>query len=45
MAHQLWAQTALSEVLRSILNNHMMAHNHLFWDAGIYAEHLYVKYK
>jgi hypothetical protein len=29
MAQQLRALTALSEVLRSIPSNHMMAHNHL----------------
>jgi hypothetical protein len=29
VAHQLGALTALSEVLRSIPRNYMMAHNHL----------------
>jgi hypothetical protein len=32
MAHQLRALTALPEVLSSIPSNHMVAHNHLFWD-------------
>ena len=32
MAQQLRALTALPEVLSSISSNHMVAHNHLFWD-------------
>jgi hypothetical protein len=33
MAQQLRALTALPEVLSSIPSNHMVAHNHLQWDA------------
>jgi hypothetical protein len=33
MALQLRELTALAEVLRSIPNNHMVPHNHLYWDA------------
>jgi hypothetical protein len=32
MAQQLRALTALPEVLGSLFNNHMVAHNHLLWD-------------
>ena len=32
MAQWLRVLTALPEVLRSILSNHMVAHNHLKWD-------------
>jgi len=32
MAQRLRALTALPEVLSSIPNNHMVAHNHLYWD-------------
>jgi hypothetical protein len=33
MAQRLRALAALLEVLSSILNNHMVAHNHLEWDS------------
>jgi hypothetical protein len=32
MAQQLRELAALPEVLNSVPNNHMMAHNHLSWD-------------
>jgi hypothetical protein len=32
IAQQVKALTALPEVLSSIPRNHMMAHNHLYWD-------------
>jgi hypothetical protein len=32
MAQWLRALTALPEVLSSIPSNHMVAHNHLYWD-------------
>ena len=32
MAQQLRAPTALPKVLSSNLSNHMVAHNHLYWD-------------
>jgi hypothetical protein len=32
MAQQLRAPTALPEVLSSNSSNHMVAHNHLYWD-------------
>jgi hypothetical protein len=33
MAQQLRALTALPEVLSSIPSNHMVAHNHLYWNS------------
>jgi hypothetical protein len=32
MAQRLRALTDLPEILSSIFNNHMVAHNHLYWD-------------
>jgi hypothetical protein len=32
MAQQLKALAALPEVLNSIPSNHVVAHNHLYWD-------------
>ena len=53
MAQQLRALTALPGVLSSIPSNHMVAHNHLYWDpmpssgvsetATVYLSVIYIK--